>query len=306
MQLDGKQLQRWAQRMGERLLAERQTEVFELECGQRPSGPENAPPLLVIGMDGGRVQMRDKDPESKSRWREDKVATITSYLPGDGADKKPTPLVSTYQASMAHSEEFGRFVALEAHRRGLSRAGEAIVLGDCGAWIDGINEREFGSLKRVADWYHAEERVHEAGRALFGSTSREGEAFRAMLLDLLWEGEVPTVIARLQEQIPRIGAVRPEDPPEHPRRRLADAIGYFKRNQRYMDYPEYRRRGWPIGSGAVESGVKQFNKRVKGTEQFWQPEGVEPVLALRALWLSQDRRWNNYWTQRPAYKKRAA
>ena len=62
-----------------------------------------------------------------------------------------------------------------------------------------------------------------------------------------------------------------------------------------MNYPEYRRRGWPIGSGVVESAVKQFNKRVKGTEQFWQERGVEPILALRSLWQSNDHRWPNHW-----------
>jgi hypothetical protein len=31
--------------------------------------------------------------------------------------------------------------------------------------------------------------------------------------------------------------------------------------------PAYRAKGWPIGSGVTESGVRRFNKRVKGTER---------------------------------------
>ena len=50
-----------------------------------------------------------------------------------------------------------------------------------------------------------------------------------------------------------------------------------------------------------EAGVKQFNKRVKGTEQFWTEAGVEPILALRGLWVSQDGRWDKHWANRPAY-----
>jgi hypothetical protein len=68
-----------------------------------------------------------------------------------------------------------------------------------------------------------------------------------------------------------------------------------------MNYPEYRRRGWPIGSGETEAAVKQFNKRIKGTEQFWSSDGVEAILALRGLWLSQDNRWQHYWENRCAY-----
>jgi len=44
---------------------------------------------LVIGMDGGRVQTREKQGENGSRWREDKVCAITTYLPGDGTAEHP-------------------------------------------------------------------------------------------------------------------------------------------------------------------------------------------------------------------------
>jgi hypothetical protein len=72
-----------------------------------------------------------------------------------------------------------------------------------------------------------------------------------------------------------------------------------------MDYPAYRARGWPIGSGGTESAVKQFNKRVKGTEQFWNPGQLETILGLRALWLATDDRWRRYWASRSAYRQAA-
>jgi len=68
-------------------------------------------------------------------------------------------------------------------------------------------------------------------------------------------------------------------------------VGYFQRHRHYMNYAKYRVKGWPIGSGVTESAVKQFNKRVKGTEQFWGLPAVESILALRGLWLCQDGRW---------------
>jgi len=42
---------------------------------------------------------------------------------------------------------------------------------------------------------------------------------------------------------------------------------------------------------------------VKGAGQFWSQAGVETILALRALWLSQDDRWNRYWSTRPAHQR---
>ena len=85
MHLDGKQVQRWSQALGRTILSERDAEVRALEQGYRPTAPLNSPELLVIGMDGGRVQTREKLGGNGSRWREDKVAAITSYRPGDGS-----------------------------------------------------------------------------------------------------------------------------------------------------------------------------------------------------------------------------
>ena len=81
----------------------------------------------------------------------------------------------------------------------------------------------------------------------------------------------------------------------HPRRVLQENLTYLQRHADQMNYPTYRAKGWPIGSGVTESGVKLFNKRVKGTEQFWNEAGAESMLALRALRLSQDERWHHYW-----------
>ncbi len=82
---------------------------------------------------------------------------------------------------------------------------------------------------------------------------------------------------------------------------LAQNVGYFTRYQEHMRYPEYRAKGWPIGSRVSEATVKQFNKRVKGTEQFWREKNVEPVLMLRASWIRRDDRWDTYCANRPAY-----
>ena len=303
---DGKQLERWACKFGERLAAERDRDVAASECGIRPEPPANVPALLLIGLDGARVQMRDPDPATGSRWREDKVATITSYAPGDGAEIEPKPLLTTHVATMEKSEAFGKMVRLEAERRGVNQAPLVIGIGDCGNWIDPLLEREFPGIPRIADWAHAEEHLHECGRAVCGPDEVAAAALSAPWVDLLWNGKVEEVIAHLKAQAERKGKPRASDGPQHPRRVLARNVGYFENNKEHMNYPEYRKKGWPIGSGNTEAAAKQFNKRVKGTEQFWSQQGAEAILGLRALWLSQDRRWQRYWSARPAYMKRGA
>ncbi len=109
--LDGKQIQRWSERLGDRLVAARVQEIKLERRGVHPAGPANAPQLLVVGLDGGRVHTRDQDPQTQSHWREDKVASFTSYLPGDGGARKPQALVTTYTATMKDAKGFGPIVS---------------------------------------------------------------------------------------------------------------------------------------------------------------------------------------------------
>jgi hypothetical protein len=306
LRLDGKQVQRWAEQLGALLAATRAAEVRAFEQGQRPGGPANAPALLVIGMDGGRVQTREKPGGNGSRWREDKVAALTSYQPGDGTPAhRPRPLVTSYVATMGATEPFGKLVRVEAERRGLRQATTVLVMGDGGNWIDPLSAREGLHDQRIVDYYHAAEHLHDAARAALGREAPAAAVLAAQWETALWDGQVEQVLEGLQAHAARLGPPQATDGPEHPRRVLANNVGYFQTHRTHMDYPTYRRNGWPIGSGVTESAVKQFNKRVKGTEQFWSLPGVEAILALRALWLSQDDRWRRYWDARPPYPKAA-
>jgi hypothetical protein len=307
---DRKQVERWVEAIGQRMVQQRQAEVQAYKRGRRPEVKEskslaNAPPLLVIGLDGGRWQSREKDPQTGSRWREDKICTVTSYIPGDGKEgpeaRKPQKLVTTHVGTTADCRDFGPLARVEAERRGIRSAAEVIVLGDCGNWIDPIQEQYFGCHARIADYDHAVEHLWDAARAVLGADSPKVPALARRLEGYLYGGRVDKVIKYLQAESAKLGPPTDSDGEHHPRQVLASNAGYFRRNRGHMNYPEYRAKGWPIGSGNTEAGVKQFNKRVKGTEQFWSESGVEAVLALRGLWISQDDRWARFWASRPAY-----
>ncbi len=299
--LDGKQVQRWGESLGRGLVAERDRQTRAYREGRYPPGPANPPKLLVIGMDGGRFQSREKDPDTGSRWKEDKVLTVSSYLPGDGGERKPVPLVRSHLATSRDAHDFGTMARVEAERRGYRQAETVIAVGDGGNWIDPLLDREFRVAARVIDWYHAAGHLWDAARAVHGPQTPQAAAMAEQLEAWLWDGRVRQVIDVLSERSRELGEPQEADPPQHPRRVLQQNVGYFARHREHMDYPRYRRNGWPIGSGETEASVKQFNKRVKGTEQFWTEAGIEPILCLRSAWLSQDQRWQSYWETRPAY-----
>lgn len=87
---DGKQIQRWSERLGDAMVRERDHQTQALSEGRHPEGPLNAPQLLVIGVNGGRWQGREKDADSGSRWRKKKVLAPPPTSPAT-ATMAPTP-----------------------------------------------------------------------------------------------------------------------------------------------------------------------------------------------------------------------
>jgi hypothetical protein len=295
---DGKQMQRWSEHEGAKVVAAGELERRAQSQGKSPQGPGNPPELLVVGLDGGRVQERQKDQATQSRWHEDKVLTLSSYqrqaAEEPGGDPAPVRLVTTYVATMQNSDRFGELARVEAERRGIREAMEVVVIGDGAAWIDTIADQHFSGHERIIDYYHVAERLEASAKAVMADEAKRKD-LAERLKSHLYQGRVDVVLRWLERQSRILGAAREGDGAEHPRRVVWENLTYVRRHRRQMDYPRYRSRGWPIGSGVTESGVKLFNKRVKGTEQFWHEEKVEAILGLRALWLSQDGRWQHYW-----------
>lgn len=306
LELHPEQVRRWAESLGASAVANRDAELRDYERGQRPACPPNPAPLLVVGMDGGRYQSREKDEDTGSRWREEKVLTVSSYLPGDGkpveeGGRAPEKLVTTHLATAQSVKAFGPLARVEAERRGLRQAETVIALGDGGNWIDPLLMAFFRVLARIIDWYHAAEHLWDCAKAVHGAGTTQAAYWAERLEALLWDGKVQRVIEELSAEAAKLGPPTEADTATSVRRVLANNIAYFTQHEKHMNYPEYRKNGWPIGSGETEAAVKQFNKRIKGTEQFWSTEGVETILTLRALWLSQDERWERYWEARSAY-----
>jgi hypothetical protein len=307
---DGKQMQRWGEALGETELEKRDRELEALKRGQLPPVKPNEHELLVIGVDGGRVQTRDKSEETGSRWKEDKVVTVTSMLKGDGDQKPPKKLMTTCTATMADAHAFGHVARLEAEKRGIRNAVTVIGIHDGGNWIDPLWEKHFPAHTRILDYYHAAEHLHEAAKAACPAvpgTPADGPStsLAEELVGLMWDGKTSDLLTQLQALSDQAGPPLESDPKAHPRRVLAGTAEYFRRHQHQIDYPAYRANGWPIGSGITESGVKLFGKRVKGTEQFWSVGGAEAILALRSKWLSEDEESSYYWLGR-SEKARAA
>lgn len=138
-------------------------------------------------------------------------------------------------------------------------------LGDGHDGIWGVYDKIGQPQQRneTLDWYHLMENLHQ----IPGSKHRLQEA-----RTLLWEGKVDEA-SRLFDQCNSDEA-----------RRFG---GYLKRHQqRIPNYAYYQAEGIAIGSGDVESLVKQISARTKLSGASWETRHVPQVLAHRCAYLN--------------------
>jgi hypothetical protein len=200
---------------------------------------------------------------------------------------------------MESVEGFGWQVAAEAQRRGFYQAAHRAIVGDGGNWIEPLGELHFDGWTQILDFLHLLVHLYAAATAAFRGQGKLAWRLYERMLRAAWAGGAQTVIDLLREQVERLGPVPADARPDDPRRTVAGALAYVGRNARRMNYPQYRREGLPMTSAAVESLIKQFNQRIKGSEKFWVRGGVEAVLQVRAAYLSDDGRAEDFHARRP-------
>jgi hypothetical protein len=115
----------------------------------------------------------------------------------------------------------------------------------------------------ILDWYHLVENLGKVG----GSLKRLNRAE-----SLLWQGKVDETLA-LFEPLSKKSA--------------RDFCNYLcKHRARIVNYAYCQAEGVPIGSGAVESTVKQIGRRLKISGAQWERKNVPQVLKHRCAYLN--------------------
>ncbi len=288
---------RRAQKWGERVRVMEQTQATAAvglpQRGQviRGQVPHERP--MGGAMDGGMIHVREEG------WKEVKVGTLFDIVPQPERD--PLTQETTLQAGAVHNsyvavlggpEAFGQRLWAEAVRREFPEAGDSIVLGDGAAWIWNVTGEHFGTSRPVVDWYHAKEHLYQAAHLVWGEGSAEAQRWVKGMEKPLYQGHAVQIAEHLNELARthrRVGKA------------LRQEAGYFRNNQRRMQYLETREDGFPIGSGMVESGIKQFRTRFAGPGMRWSRIGAERLLPIRAAILSQrfEAMWSAIYTSPP-------
>jgi hypothetical protein len=138
------------------------------------------------------------------------------------------------------------------------------------------------SWQWILDYWHVCGYVNKLATALFGNSGKAWKWFATMRRWLRDRRGGITNILRSATQY--LALAKPSKAREEA---FWDAYRFLRKNSRFMQYADYRRRGLPIGSGITEAACKTvFTQRLKRSGMSWEKVGGQRIVNLRVLHLS--------------------
>jgi hypothetical protein len=289
--IDDSTLHGLVQRAGARAQAQAQSRYEQLPEERQPQrGPSG---LGVLMVDGCQVRYRGggwgkkKTQKDRVEWHELKLGVFyrheASAQTGAGRGLLTDKVVVSWQEQ---ATELGRRLNWEALREGLGRARQTLFLGDGAPWVWNLKQDRWQNAVELLDFYHSSQHLWNLGRVLHGEKEPALSQWVQPLRHQLRHGQEKRVLrrlARIKKQRGQAGQI------------LRREQSYFQTHANRMNYHQIAKRGWPIGSGAVESACRQKQCRFKRCGQFWTKEGLGNLCALDEA--RRNHHWDHLWNQ---------
>lgn len=273
------------QRLGAKAEAQVQARLQQTPAEKEPA---RAPtPLAVLMLDGFQVRFRGpgwgqpKAVQPRVEWHEMKLGVF--YRHEQAARGERGQLLEKVMVGwQGEGLELGRRLHWEAQRGGLGRASQVLAVGDGAPWIWNVVSDRWASAHQLLDFYHASQHLWALGETLHPQDEAARRDWVAARRHGLRHGPAAAVLAELAA-LPRRRGLRGKI--------IRREQNYFAVHAGRMNYQRLARRGWPIGSGAVESGCRTRQCRRKRPGQFWTQAGLRHLDAL------EEARDNSHWDQ---------
>lgn len=261
---------------------------LEKEGLDEQPGPEK----LLISADGSFIRL------TSGEWREVKGLAVgefeTEYKAPGAVGQVKTKKLSYFTRSY-QVRDFETYALAELARRGFDQAATVVAVNDGAKWLQSFIDYHCPKAVRILDFAHALGHIAEAGKAVLGETNPDFKPWFEHCAHQL-KHEPP------QRTLAELALLQPKAKREEQAAVLHGTQAYLQHRLEMIDYPYFQRRGYPIGSGSVESAHKQVvQRRLKGAGMRWAAHHVDPLLALRDL-LSNGR-WNEGWRDIVAFQQ---
>jgi len=141
---------------------------------------------------------------------------------------------------------------------------------------------------RVADYYHASERIWTMAEVLFGKGTQKSNAWARRMLKSL---KKPSGASRVLHSAASHFHRRQKKPRKLSKKKEETywtAYRYIQSRTKIMRYSKYTSDHIPLGSGVTEAACKTvFTQRLKNSGMRWSHDGAKTILTLRTILLSR-------------------
>lgn len=275
------------------------------ECRATPAFPS----CVITGADGVLVPMVTQAEKLKRRANRKagrKASSSSKRHRGrkrQGADQayKEFKLVAFYDSSHEHQyvvatsgdhRALGRLMRCAASVLELDQAQVSYSVSDGAEWIRRQYQIQLPMLlSNVLDYYHFREHVVLTARGLFGEGTPEARAWRKAGCGCVFEKGPLELLGQIRD-------LRRTLRSDTKRTLLTQLETYIAPRLEMLNYPEFRAKGYEIGSGPTESFCKTLTSRLKGSGMRWDKPNAEAIMVLAAV--RQSHLWNAYWDHQKA------
>ena len=237
--------------------------------------PNNKEGVLYIQTDGAALNTRLKD-DSGSTWRENKLGVVFSskdirYWNDHKGDRQHQILRREYISYVGSVSEFKKHLLACSLRNGYGQFKETVLLSDGATWIRNMVDEIFPDVQQILDFYHLCENVYTFAKALFNMNETKYLPWAKDTCAHLKKSHYDWVLRELAPY---------KD--EKPNNCTVNLHGYISNNINNIDYATYLKKGYFIGSGAVESGNKIIlQDRLKRAGMRWNTKTAQAMLTLK-------------------------
>jgi hypothetical protein len=198
------------------------------------------------------------------------------------------------QATSGNHEAAGRLMQRMSLAIDLAKATERVALIDGAPWIRNQIELH-GVVQDIGlDFYHLRDYAQKTRRVVFGAPADPDD--KAASEGKQWLDELMHVFRHegYDAAWDRLTAWRATlSKPAH-REAANSLLNYVAERRPLIKYPEFRERGWQIGSGPTEAECKTTTHRIKGRGRRWDTDHAEALMALACI--EDSGLWGRYWT----------
>lgn len=257
---------------GERLHQAQRHEQDQVGVERTRWQDERYDPFLCrcISIDGGMVCILGEG------WKELKVGLVSGIEQDWNNERANVRLKEMdYRAVIGSVDEFDPALWALAVKHQVPYAGRLVVVADGAQWIWRLVTDLFPICTQIVDYYHAKQHVAQAAHACYPDDEQAAQSWFKRMTECLFQGEVWKIIGQLEQH--------------------QQATSYFVNQQRRMQYQQFQAEGYPIGSGGVESAIKQFKHRLTGPGMRWSRAGAERMVTIRAAVMADT--FHDLWHQ---------